>query len=108
MDSNEYLKREFLAAWKEKTGSDFSGSLTQVERTFSIRQVNDSVNRRINESADKLFSERYQRNVLRTLTKLYVEELFTTSNSGRVLNESTLFSAKTKLKSQGRCEVQPC
>jgi len=108
MDTNEYLKSEFLSAWKEKTGRDFTGSLTQIENTFSIRRVNDSVNKRIDESANKTFSERYQKNVLRTLTKLYVEELISTSNSGRILNESTLFSAKMKLKNQGGCEIQPC
>lgn len=108
MDTNDYLKKEFLAAWKEKTGNEFpTVRLNEVEKTFSINRVDENVNRQINESQDRLFSERYQKTILRTVTKLYVDNLYALSNNGRNINESTLQQAKTVMKS-AKCEVQPC
>jgi hypothetical protein len=108
MDTKTYLENEFLTAWKEKTGKDFPISLNEVSKAFSITRVDENVNRQINESADRLFSERYQRTTLRTVTKLYVDKLYEASSFGRSINENSIQQAKINLKNQRMCEVQPC
>lgn len=107
MEVRNYLREEFLNAWKETSGRDFTGSLELIEKYFNVSGVNENVNRQINISENRLFSERYQRQTLRSLTKLFSEHLYFASDRGRFINENSIIAAKLELKT-GKCDIHPC
>jgi hypothetical protein len=107
MEVKNYLKEEFLAAWKEASGRDFFGPLDLIEKHFNIPAVYEDVNRKINISENRMFSERYQRVTLRNVTKLFSDYLYESSVRGRYINENAIITAKKNLKAGG-CEIHPC
>ena len=107
MEVREFLTQEFLTAWKERAGRDFPLSIREIERAFNVPAVNENVNKQINESRDRRFSERTQTVVLRSLTRQYVDILYSASESGRFINENTISRARIELKGD-KCPVQPC
>lgn len=108
MRIEEILREEFEIAWRSKTYRSISDSLNLIKGQFEIERVDSFINESIRISDDRSFRERYHRRNLKELAKLFADELYYTSDSGRNINARTVNEAIDSMKGKGPCDTYPC
>jgi hypothetical protein len=108
MEINDLLQETFLAEWNRLTSRSISSQLPIIKENFAITNVRSQINENINESVDKTTRERYHRQNLAELARIYAQTLYTVSESGINVNSFTIREAKAQMKNKGKCDAYPC
>jgi ATP-dependent Lon protease len=108
MEINNLLREAFLTEWNRLSYKNVSPYLTMISENFEVEKVRDSINENINKSFDRNTRERYHRQNLTELAKIYAQTLYVVSNNGANLNSATFRIAKVQMKSKGSCDAYPC
>jgi hypothetical protein len=108
MEIHDLIKQEFLNEWNSLTHKDINPYLKNVEDTFYIYSMRKSINESIDTSRDKTLMERYHRNSVGILARLYAKTLYEVSNNGQNINAQTIAEAKSEMKGKKECDAYPC
>ena len=108
MEINDLLQEAFLTEWNRLSSRTVTPYLNLVRENFEILNVRNRLNENINQSADKVLRERYHRQNLNELAKLYAQTLYRVSNSGINVNAQIIREAKAQMKGKGSCDAYPC
>ena len=108
MEINDLLQEAFLTEWNKLSKRTVTPYLSLVRENFAILNVRNRISENINESLNKGLRERYHRQNLTELAKLYAQTLYRVSNAGANVNESTIREAKAQMKGKGSCDAYPC
>jgi hypothetical protein len=109
MEIDDLLRESFLAEWNRLTSTrSATPYLEMIRSNLALSNVRTSVNESINRSINKESTERYHRQNLTELAKVYAQTLYTVSGGGINLNFQTIAQAKIQMKSKGPCEAYPC
>lgn len=108
MEINNLLREAFLTEWNRLSYKNVTPYLTLISENFEVAEVRDAINENINKSFDRNTRERYHRQNLTELAKIYAQTLYSASNNGVNLNEASIRLAKNQMKSKGSCDAYPC
>lgn len=108
MEINYLLQEAFLAEWNRLSTRSITPYLPIISENFAITNVRNRVNENINESFDKTTRERYHRQNLTELAKIYAQTLYRVSNNGTNVNATAIRESKIQMKSKGKCDAYPC
>ena len=108
MEINNLLRDAFLAEWNRLSLNSIIPYLALISENFALDQVRDEINSNINKSFDRITRERYHRQNLTELAKIYAQTLYAVSNYGANLNSVSFRQAKVQMKSKGPCDAYPC
>jgi len=108
MEINDLLQNAFLKEWNSLSFVRISSHLAAIRTNFLLLNVRNKINEDIQLAIDKTVRERYHRQNLNKLAKLYAQILFRVSNSGTTINSFTINEAAAQLKNHGTCDHYPC
>lgn len=108
MEINDLLQESFLNEWNRLSSKSITSQINTIRENFQILSVRNRINDNINESYDKPTRERYHRQNLNELAKIYAQVLYRVSDSGNNVNALTIREAKAQMKGKSSCDAYPC
>ncbi len=102
------LEYNFTAEWKRHAGRLDYKVVQLLNESFLFDEMVESLNRDSNAAVNKALSLRYQRFILRSLSRQFALQLYIVSKGGKEINQVTIRRAQENLKKRGKCPMMPC